>query len=72
LAETCGVSGSELILRTGDPAECIAGLAAEPAADLVVLGSIKRSRLEAALLGSTAERVVDEGRCDVLLVRAPS
>jgi len=72
LADACGVADAELILRAGDPAERIAALAAEPATDLVVLGSIKRGRLEAALLGSTAERVVDEGRCDVLLVQAPT
>lgn len=72
LTDACGVADAELILRAGDPAELIAGLAAEPATDLVVLGSIKRGRLEAALLGSTAQRVVDDGRCDVLLVRAPA
>lgn len=66
------VADSDLVLRAGDPAEVIAGLAAEPGTDLVVLGSIKRSRLEAALLGSTAERVVDDGLCDVLLVKPPA
>ena len=72
LADACGAADSELVLRVGDPAEVIAGLAAEPVTDLVVLGSIKRRRLEAALLSSTAERVVDDGRCDVLLVRVPA
>lgn len=72
LAADCGVSDAELLLRAGNPAALIAELAAELATDLVVLGSIKRGRLEAALLGSTAERVVDEGQCDVLLVRPPA
>lgn len=69
LANACGVADSDLVLRAGNAAEIIAGLAAEPATDLIALGSVRRGRLEDALLGSTAERVIDEGRCDVLLVK---
>lgn len=72
LAEDCGVADSDSILRAGKPAEVIIELAAKQATDLAVLGSIKRGRLESALLGSTAQRVVEEAECDVLLVKAPA
>jgi universal stress protein E len=72
LAADCGVADAELVLRAGKPADVVAGLAAEPATDLAVLGAIKRGRLESVLLGSTAERVVDDGQCDVLLLKPPA
>jgi len=69
LADECGVADSDLILRAGKPAETLVQLAAEQEADLIVLGSIQRGDLEAALLGSTAERVIEETACDILLVK---
>ena len=72
LADECGVSDADLLVRAGKPAAVIAEAAREQAADLIVLGSIKRSRLHAMLLGSTAEIVVDEAESDVLLLKPPS
>jgi universal stress protein E len=72
LINECGVADSEIVLRPGKPAAVIAELANNEAIDLVVLGSIKRGQIEATLLGSTAERVVDRALCDVLLVKLPT
>jgi universal stress protein E len=72
LNEECGVADSEIVLQAGKPAEIIAELAEQLPVDLIVLGSIRRGRLAAALLGSTAERVVDRAACDVLLVKPPT
>jgi universal stress protein E len=69
LIDECGVTGAETILRTGEPAAVIAALASEQKIDLVVLGAVKRGRLQAAILGSTAEAVVADAPCDVLLVK---
>ena len=69
LIDECGVTGAETILRTGEPASVIAALASEQKIDLVVLGAVKRGRLHAAILGSTAEAVLADAPCDVLLVK---
>jgi universal stress protein E len=59
-------------VRPGEPAEVIAQVVHKRAIELVVLGALKRSALAQALLGSTAERVVAEVNCDVLLVPPPA
>jgi universal stress protein E len=71
LLDECGLADSEIVLRTGKPAEVIVELTRELTADLIVLGSIKRGPIESAILGSTAERIVYEAPADVLLVRPP-
>ena len=66
-----GVSPEQVDLVQGAPADVIARTAADRRAELVVLGALRRSQLEQALIGSTAEAVAAEVPCDVLLVPAP-
>jgi nucleotide-binding universal stress UspA family protein len=56
-------------VRFGKPADEILQLAAEIGADLIMLGSHGFTGLERLLLGSTAERVVREAKCPVIVVR---
>jgi len=51
------------------PADAIVGTAANIKADLIVIGSHGRTGLMHILLGSTAERVVREAVCDVLVIK---
>lgn len=67
-----GITPAQLVLRPGNPVRVIADVVEEHRIDLVIAGALKRSRLEQALLGSTAEGVVLEARCDVLLVKPRS
>lgn len=67
LAQTAGVSG-ECILRRGNPAHEIHAVAAELAADLVVVGTHGRHGFS-LLLGSTANAVLHGAKTDVLAVR---
>jgi nucleotide-binding universal stress UspA family protein len=56
--------------RIGYPgAQALAALDADPAIDLVVMGSHGRTGIKRALLGSVAEKVVRHARCPVLVVR---
>jgi len=52
------------------PADAIVALARATGANLIVLGSHGHTGLLHALLGSTAERVVRESPCDVLVIKA--
>jgi nucleotide-binding universal stress UspA family protein len=66
-----GVAPERVDVGQGNPAEVIAQTAAERSAALVVIGALRRSRLEQAILGSTAEAVAMDVPCDVLLVPPP-
>jgi nucleotide-binding universal stress UspA family protein len=58
----------ETVVAEGIPAEAILRVADEHEADVIVLGIRKKGRLERALLGTTAERVVREAHVPVLSV----
>lgn len=53
----------------GAPASVIAGFAEDTGADLLVLGTVNRRGLRRAVIGSTAEAVLDEVSCDVLALK---
>ncbi len=58
-------------LLAGDPATVLPGLAGELGAAVLVMGAVARGRLQRAVIGSTAERVLDYLPCDVLIVKPP-
>ena len=60
---------AEAIMLEGDPATLIVEYAGDWAADLVVVGSGGRSRLEHMLLGSVSATVVAKAPCPVLVVK---
>ncbi len=55
----------------GAPASVIAETAADRRAALVVMGALRRGRVQQAMIGSTAESVAMDVPCDVLLVPPP-
>ena len=57
-------------IRKGKPAEEVILFAKDNRIDLVILGNVGRSALEAALVGSVARNVTNHAPCPVLLVRA--
>jgi universal stress protein E len=57
-------------LLVGVAATELAACAARIHATLVVMGAISRSRLERLFIGSTAEHVLDELACDVLIIKS--
>jgi nucleotide-binding universal stress UspA family protein len=54
----------------GDPGPAIVEAAEAEHADLVVIGSRGRNRVERAVLGSVSDHVIRHARCPVLIVRA--
>jgi nucleotide-binding universal stress UspA family protein len=60
----------EPVIAEGTPAEAIVRIADEHEADFIVLPIRKKGRLERALLGTTAERVVRDAHIPVLSVPA--
>jgi universal stress protein E len=66
-----GVSERRVIVAAGDPVDVIVDAVEAAHAELVVVGTVRRSQLAQALLGSTAEAVAASVACDVLLVPPP-
>lgn len=54
-------------IRPGDPAEVVVQAAVDIDADLIVVGSHRRSGLRKLVLGSVAERVLHSAHCPVLI-----
>jgi len=62
----------ETELRVGEPAEELAAVAAERAADLLVVGSRRWGPFSRLVVGSTGEELVREAPCSLLLVPRPA
>ena len=56
-------------LVDSDPLFAIPHLARKLGADLVVMGAVSRSGIKRVFIGNTAERVLDDLPCDVLVVK---
>lgn len=68
-ADRHGIVANNRHLLYGDPANAIAELIDNASTDLVVMGTIYRSGLDRLAMGSTAERVLTQLRCDVLAIK---
>ncbi|HET6630884.1 MAG TPA: universal stress protein [Woeseiaceae bacterium] len=56
-------------LVAGDVRSAVDELAGEVGIDVVVAGAVARGRLERLLIGSTAERLLDDVDCDVVVIK---
>ncbi len=72
LAQRHGLPRSARFLEIGDPASLLPRLARQTSSDLLVMGAVSRSGLKRLLIGSTAERVIDDATCDILIVKPAS
>jgi universal stress protein E len=69
LATRYDIPAAAQTLLSGTPARVLARSAAAMSADVLVMGAVSRSGLRQAFIGSTAEAVIDEVSCDVLVVK---
>ena len=67
--EIRGLVATDVLVRTGSPADEIVNIAEKLPADIIVISTHGRSGLKHVLLGSVAERVVRHAHCPVLVVR---
>lgn len=68
IADRFGITGGQQLVEIGVPKKEIVGAAEKLGADLIVIGNHGRHGLQ-LLLGSTANGVLHQARCDVLAVR---
>jgi universal stress protein E len=59
------------LLVPDDPSRALTQAARKYRVGLIVMGAISRSALKRLFIGNTAERVIDDVQCDVLVVKAP-
>jgi universal stress protein E len=64
-----GVVQSQRHMLSGAVFELLPSLARRLGADMVVMGAISRSRLQQAVVGSTAERVLEHLPCDLMIIK---
>lgn len=69
LADENDIAPSSRHLLTGYPEEAIPEFVEKQGINLLVMGAISRSRIDTALLGHTAERLLDDCPCDVLIIK---
>jgi len=68
LAETTGIGKSEAHTIEGDSEKVIPEIAEQIGADIVVIGTAARDGFKAAVVGNTAERVLDALQSNILTV----
>jgi universal stress protein E len=68
-ANKFSVNPEQTHVKEGLPEDVIQALSVELDAELVILGTIGRTGFSAALIGNTAEHVIDRLNCDVLALK---
>ena len=68
-AQANGLTADQQHLLRGYPEQAIPAFIEKNGVNLLILGAISRSRIENALIGHTAERLLDEVPCDMLIVK---
>jgi universal stress protein E len=69
LSEAVGIPEDHVHLIAGSTREALDELVEQLEIDVVVAGAVARGRLERLLLGSTAEAILDDVHCDVVVVK---
>ena len=68
-AQRFNIEPKRCYVKEGLPEKVVPAVAKEIDAELVIIGTVGRVGISAALIGNTAEHVIDELNCDVLAVK---
>ena len=71
LANEFDINENNLHISEGMPEDVIPQMAKNLDAELVVMGTVGRNGISAALIGNTAEHVIDNINCDLLALKPP-
>lgn len=66
------VARSRRHLVSGHPIDAILGVVGKTRSALVIMGAVSRSGFKNLLIGNSAERILDELACDVLVAKPPA
>lgn len=66
------LSAANIHLETGGVSEALCRLAREHEIDIMAMGAVSRRALKRILIGSTAEMILEQLPCDLLVVKAPN
>lgn len=69
LTAECGMADAAVELSEGEPAPALARHLKEADARLVVVGALSRNIVERAVVGNTAEKILEDCPCDVLVLK---
>lgn len=69
LAQRHAIPAARCLLKEGDPVSAISDLTVKRKADVLVMGAVSRSGLQRPFIGSTAEKLIDKVRCDLLIIK---
>lgn len=65
------IARANRFVTIGEPVKALSDTARRWKADVLVSGAVSRSALKRLFVGNTAERLLDEVKCDVLVVKVP-
>lgn len=69
LAKPAGIPDEHVHLVAGDASSALQELVEDHDIDIVVAGAVSRSRMERLLIGNTAEAILDDVACDLVVVK---
>ena len=72
LTAECLLPAKNIHLETGSVGDVLCRLAREHEIDVMAMGAVSRSGLKRILIGSTAEVVLEQLPCDLLVVKGPN
>jgi universal stress protein E len=72
LSESAGIPNDNVHLVAGNTSEALEELVTQLDVDVVVAGAVSRGRIERLLIGSTAEAILGDVHCDVVVVKPDS
>ncbi len=64
-----GIARSRQYLLAREPVDAIAEAARKSRSGIVVMGAMSRSGIKRLLIGNTAERILDELTCDIMVIK---